>query len=131
MMGLGKHRMLGLRHLKNHSFMLSAIVAMAAVSACGIVTPSSDQILFDGHAFRAKAKPVDKKASPADFTVVVNDVSASLDGAREAGRFEGTKFCIKYFGSSKIVWKVGPDTDPQNLRISDDKLTFAGTCQRP
>lgn len=131
MMRLGKHRMFGLRPLKNHGFMLSAVVALAVVSACGIVTPSENRVLFDGHAFRAKAKPVDKKASPADFTVVVNGVSASLDGAREAGRFEGTKFCIKQFGSSKIVWKVGPDTEPQNLRISDDKLTFAGTCQRP
>ncbi|SLN18157.1 hypothetical protein [Ruegeria meonggei] len=110
---------------------LCAVVLLSAVSACGLVTPSDDRILFDGKAFRAKAKPVDKKASPADFTVVVKGASASLDGAREAGRYEGIKFCIASFGSSRIEWKVGPDTDPQNLRITDDNLTFAGTCQRP
>ena len=123
--------MLGRRYLNSRVAFLSAVFGLAVVSACGIATPSENRVQFDGQSFRAKAKPVDKKVSPADFTVVVNGVSASLDGAREAGRFEGTKFCIKNFGSSRIVWKVGPDTDPQNLRISDDKLTFSGTCQRP
>ncbi|WP_298846636.1 hypothetical protein [uncultured Ruegeria sp.] len=110
---------------------LIVVLALASVSACGIIKPSEDRILFDGKSFRTKAKVVDKKASPTDFTVVVKGVSASLDGAREAGRHEGTKFCVQNFGSSRINWKVGPDTEPQNLRISDDQLTFAGTCQRP
>lgn len=109
----------------------SAVLALALLTACGLITPSEDRILFDGKPFRAKAKVVDKKTAPTDFTVVVNGVSASLDGAREAGRYEGTKFCIQNFGSSRIAWKVGPDTDPQNLQISDNRLTFAGTCQRP
>ncbi|WP_371688496.1 hypothetical protein [Ruegeria sp. EL01] len=107
------------------------VSACLMVSACGLFRPSDDRILFDGQSFRAKAKVVDKKVSPANFTVVINGVSASLDGAREAGRYEGTKFCIENFGSSRIEWKVGPDTEPQQLQISDDKLTFAGTCQRP
>ncbi len=114
-----------------HARVLGALAALVFVSSCGLVTPSSDRVVFDGQYFRAKAKVVDKKVSLTDFTVVVNGVSASLDGAREAGRYEGTKFCIANFGSSRIDWKVGPDTDPQNLRISDDKLTFAGKCLRP
>ena len=81
--------------------------------------------------FRANARSVDKRASPADFTVTVNGVGASLDDAREAGRYEGIRFCIRNFGSSKIEWKVGPDSEPQTLRIENDKLTFAGKCQRP
>ncbi|WP_051927433.1 hypothetical protein [Ruegeria halocynthiae] len=110
---------------------VGALVALSIVAGCGTVTSSSDRVNFDGQSFRAKAKVVDKKVSRTDFTVVVKGVSASLDGAREAGRYEGIKFCIANFGSSRIVWKVGPDTEPKNLRISDDKLTFAGTCQRP
>ncbi len=109
---------------------LAGLAGLVLISAC-TVSSSKDRVLFDGQFFRAKAKSVDKRNTPTEFTVVVNNVSASLDGAREAGRFEGTKFCIQNFGSSRIVWKVGPDTEPQNLRISDDKLTFAGTCQRP
>ena len=117
--------------LTTRALRLGAVAAVSVVSACGVVTSSSDRVLFDGQFFRAKAKHVDKKAMPTEFTVVVNGVSASLDGAREAGRFEGTKFCIQNFGSSQILWKVGPDTEPQNLTIADDKLTFAGACQRP
>ncbi len=108
----------------------AGLVILAALSACG-GSASDERILFDGQAFRAKAKPVDKKKSPSEFTVTVNGISASLDGAREAGRYEGTRFCVQNFGSSRIAWTVGPDTEPQNLRIDNDSLTFAGACQRP
>ncbi|MDA7963068.1 hypothetical protein [Ruegeria sp.] len=107
------------------------LAALLLVSACGGSGATSDRLLFDGKSFRASAKPVDKKAAPGQFRVTVSGVSASLDGAREAGRHEGTRFCIQNFGSSRIVWTVGPDTEPQKLRIEKDKLTFAGTCQRP
>lgn len=123
-------QMLRLKILAGRASALGVTVALTVASAC-TVTSSSDRVLFDGHFFRTKAKHVDKKAMPTEFTVVVNGVSASLDGAREAGRFEGTKFCINNFGSSSIAWKVGPDTEPQKLRITDDKLTFAGACLRP
>lgn len=109
---------------------LGVLATVALLAACS-GRSSSDRILFDGHAFRASAKAVDKKATPTDFTVTVNGVSASLDGAREAGRHEGTRYCVQNFGSSRIVWKVGPDSEPQTLRIDNDKLTFAGSCQRP
>jgi hypothetical protein len=125
----GTYSLTGLKFRMGRVVLTAALGAAVFVSACG--TSSSDRILFDGKAFRAKAKAVDKRNAPTDFTVVVNGVSASLDGAREAGRHEGTKFCIDAFGTSKINWKVGPDTEPQNLRITDNKLTFAGTCQRP
>lgn len=110
--------------------LVGGLIVLATLSACG-VSASSDRVLFDGKAFRAKAKAVDKKRAPADFTVTVKGVSASLDGAREAGRYEGTRFCIQNFGSSRIAWKIGPDTEPQNLRIDNDSLTFAGACRRP
>ncbi len=108
------------------------MTGLMLVSACGqVATSSATRVAFDGVYFRANAKHVDKKATPSEFTVTVNGVSQSLDGAREAGRYEGTKFCIQNFGSSRIKWKVGPETEPQNLRIENDKLIFAGTCQRP
>lgn len=110
---------------------VTAVLLLSLGAACSTPVSSANRVLFDGNYYRSKAKVVDKKVSPTDFTVTVNGVSQSLDGAREAGRHEGIKFCIQNFGSSRINWKVGPDTEPQNLRISDDKLTFAGTCQRP
>ena len=107
------------------------MAVFALLAACGDAPLRSNKVAFDGKYFRAKAKVVDKKVSPTDFTVVVRGVSASLDGAREAGRYEGTKFCVQNFGSSRIDWKVGPDTEPQKPGISDDELTFSGTCHRP
>ncbi len=108
---------------------IGVIAVLSIASACS--RESEDRILFDGYSFRAKAKLVDKKNSPTDFTVTVKGVSASLDGAREAGRYEGTRFCIQNIGSSKIDWRVGPDTDPQNLQIVNNTVTFVGSCQRP
>ena len=111
--------------------LICGMAAFALLAACGDAPLFSKKEAFDGEYFRARAKLVDKKVSPTDFTVVVTGVSASLDGARQAGRYEGTKFCVQKFGSSRIDWKVGPDTEPQELDVSDDKLTFVGTCQRP
>ncbi len=109
--------------------MIGVIAVLSIASACS--RESEDRILFDGYSFRAKAKLVDKKTSPTDFTVTVKGVSVSLDGAREAGRYEATRFCIQNIGSSKIDWRVGPDTDPQNLQIVNNTITFVGSCQRP
>ena len=66
-----------------------------------------------------------------DFVVSVKDASVSLDGARAAGGYEGTRYCIANYGTSRIDWTVGPDTEPQNLVIDKDTLNFQGTCLRP
>jgi len=83
---------------------------------------------FDGFYYKAKASTVDKKISLADFTTTVWGVSQSLEGARLAGGYEGTKYCIAQYGTSKIKWSVGPDTAVESLRIVDDTLNFAGRC---
>ncbi|SDW19948.1 hypothetical protein SAMN05444358_101196 [Ruegeria halocynthiae] len=118
--------------MANYKYAATTVLAASLlVSACGNAPSKATRVAFDGIFFRANAKHVNKKAAPTEFTVTVNGVSQSLDGAREAGRYEGTKFCIENFGSSRIAWKVGPDTEPQKLRIENDKLNFAGSCQRP
>lgn len=98
-------------------------VAAALLAGCN---SRDDRIAFDGHFFRAKLSKVDGQRDV--FTVTVRNVSQSLDGAREAGRYEATKYCIQNYGSSDIRWVVGPETPPQNLRIVDDSLTFQGAC---
>lgn len=92
----------------------------------GACTNEDELVAFDGKYFRTKVKKVDKQWDV--FTVEIRNVSQSLDGAREAGRYAGTEYCVGLFGSSDITWKVGPDTPPENLRIVDDRLTFEGTC---
>ena len=119
------------RELHMKLCLICALSVATLLSACGGSLSNSDRTTFDGQFFRVKTQAVDKKRTPTEFTVTVNGASASVDGAREAGRFEATRFCVQNFGSSRIDWTLGPDAEPQNLRIENDKLTFAGSCQRP
>lgn len=100
----------------------------ALLLTAGCQTRENRLVPFDGFRYKAKAAAVDKKVTRADFTVTVWAVSQSLTGARAAGGYEGTKYCIKEYGSSRIEWIVGPDTPPENYRIVDDTLTFSGKC---
>ena len=104
-------------------YVIFGCVAVALLAGCN---SRQDRFAFDGKYFRANVSKVDRQRDV--FTVTVRNVSQSLDGAREAGRYEATKYCIKNYGSSDIEWVVGPDTPPQNLRIVDDSLTFQGAC---
>ncbi len=109
---------------------IAALVAVSMIAGCGnTIKSSAERVAFDGHVFRASAKQTAKRTQPAAFSVTVNGVSKSFDGAREAGRHEGIRFCIRNFGSSRIDWSVGPDTE--QLQVENDKLTFVGRCQRP
>ncbi|MEM7519646.1 MAG: hypothetical protein AAF307_01305 [Pseudomonadota bacterium] len=100
-----------------------AVLAVIAMAGC---TNRNDRPTFDGQYFRVKAAKVDDQRDA--FTVRVRDVSRSLDGAREAGRYGGIEYCIATFGSSKIAWTVGPDTPPEALQISDNTIVFSGVC---
>lgn len=104
---------------------VSLIVALAAGLVAGCAN-NDDRIAFDGKFFRAKVQKVEKQNDV--FTVTVKGVSQSLNGAREAGRYEATDHCIQNYGTSKIIWRVGPDTPPEQLSIVDDTLTFSGRC---
>lgn len=117
------------RRAASRTVLATLVVVLAVTAACSR-NRNRDRLLFDGQEFRTRANPVDKKVTLADFTVTVEDVSRSLDGAREAGRYQGTRYCIENYGTSKIAWAVGPDTDPAQLRVVDNRLTFQGECER-
>ena len=86
-----------------------------------------DRISFDDNYYRAKLKREDRKQRDV-FTISVSPVSASLDGAREAGRYEGTRYCIENYGTSLIDWAQSPDADEAELVIDKDTLLLAGRC---
>lgn len=109
--------------MKTH--LVALVIGAGLLGAC---VDRSDQPSFDGQYFRYKAAKVDDDR--AVFTVRVRDVSRSLDGAREAGRYAGTDYCIDLYGTSRIIWGVGPDTPPEQLRIVDDALVFDGVCPK-
>lgn len=99
------------------------IIAALMLTACG----RSDPVTFDDQVYRAKLSKVDRKL--VEFSVDVSPVSASFEGALEAGRYEATRHCIENFGTSVIDWKTGPDDDPETLPVVNDTLSFRGACR--
>lgn len=112
-----------------------ALAAMSVVAGCsGLgdrvsrIGIGKEKITFDGVEFRSSAKAVSKE-DYASFTASVKPASASLNGARGAAEYEGIKYCIKNYGTSRIDWAIGPETDPAALTVDSDTLTFAGRCK--
>ncbi len=111
--------------------LLGVLFAAIAVAGCNRKKNAVNLITYDGIEFRTDAQPVDKKVTLADFYVKVQGAAISLDSARKAGRDRAYRYCIENFGTSKIDWTVGPDTDPAQLQLVEGALTFRGTCGRP
>ncbi|AEI94467.1 MULTISPECIES: hypothetical protein [Roseobacter] len=95
------------------------------LTACG---PDDDAISFDGQFFNARLKS-ERGADRAQFSVTVRPVSASLEGAREAARYEATVYCVNSFGRSDVDWVVGPDDESETLTIENDTLLLQGRCR--
>ena len=62
-----------------------------------------------------------------DFEITVLRANRSLSGAKEAGRYEATIYCVNKFGTSDIVW----DLDPEDVsEVSSSKSIFIkGRCR--
>ena len=107
--------------------LLPALAILGAATLAGCGSSGDEQMLFDGQSFRMKANDIDNDVER--FTVEVRPVSASIEGAREAGRYEGIRYCIENFGSSDIDWVLGPDDEVTRLQITDDRLILQGACK--
>jgi len=106
----------------------AAVISTVALAACS-GERRADRIAFDGVFFRSNASSIERVRE--NFEVSVTPVSASLDGAREAGRYEATRYCIANYGSSDIAWDAGPDAEEGTLIIAGDSLLLRGTCTPP
>ena len=83
-----------------------------------------NKVSFDGYYFSSKLtrNMLDDRA----FDLTVKRANRSLSGAREAGRYEATRFCIKNFGTSDIKWFLGPDD--QSIGLTGKVLKLSGQC---
>ncbi len=108
---------------------IAAMVATLALAGCAggvrnALKPSGSRALFDGKYYPARlTRDRDDRAA---FSVTVSRVAQGTDGAREAGRYEATKYCIAQYGNSDATWTIGPDTE--TLTARDDQITFTGRC---
>lgn len=80
---------------------------------------------FNGNYYPAKAK---KAGERHNFVVTVRRVNQGLDGAREAGRHAGTRYCVELVGDSTIAWNPGPDAPQAQIISKNGKLVLRGVC---
>ena len=83
-----------------------------------------NKVSFDGYYFSSKLSR--NKSDNRSFDLKVRRANRSLIGAREAGRYEATRFCIKNFGTSDIKWVLGPDD--QSIGLTGKVLKLSGQC---
>ncbi len=99
---------------------------LIAVLMLGACSEKKKRVYFDGNYYPAKAKK--EKGDREAFSVSVRKSSQGLDGAREAGRHAGVKYCIKNFGYSGIDWEIGPDAKDEALLLANGNLVLKGRC---
>ena len=83
-----------------------------------------NKVSFDGYYFSSKLSR--NKSDNRSFDLKVRRANRSLVGAREAGRYEATRFCIKNFGTSDVKWILGPDD--QSIGLTGKVLKLSGQC---
>lgn len=107
-------------------FLAGVLTAAGLLAGCG---GGKDTLpVFDGVQFRSSSSSVDKKISRALFEVEVKEAQASLEGAREAVRFEGTRYCIENYGTSKVDWQTDLDNAQVPLTLVKGTAVVRGTC---
>jgi len=100
-----------------------SLIAVLVLSACQSRT---QRVYFNGNFYPSKARA--DKQDRKNFVVSVRRADQELLGAREAGRYEGTQYCLKNFGTSDIAWTVGPDPEDEDLEVSGGSLILRGAC---
>lgn len=111
--------------------MLVLLVSATALSACGgrkltDFGRKKETITFDGFQYKTKATQYNK-AERDHFEVTVSQATQSLAGARQAGGYAATKYCIKQYGTSSVDWVIGPETE--TIVPVDDKIRLEGYCR--
>lgn len=103
------------------------ILFLVAILALGACSERTKRVYFDGNYYPTKEKGGGKQDRDL-FTVNVRRADQGIDGAREAGRHGGAKYCIKNFGTSEIEWINGPDSPTEALLSSNGSLVMTGRC---
>ena len=113
-----------LRHRRQLRAVATVVVASTLVAACSGTIRNVNAVKFDGHYFAGRASK--SSADPHGFSVRIRNAAKSIAGAREAARYEATIYCIQQFGTTNIIWSIGPDDEA--ISLSNRSLTLAGRC---
>ena len=113
-----------LKHRRHLRALATVVVASTLVAACSGTIRNVNAVKFDGHYFAGRASK--SSADPHGFSIRIRNAAKSIAGAREAARYEATIYCIQQFGTSDIIWSIGPDDEA--ISLSNRSLTLAGRC---
>ena len=113
-----------LKHRRHLRALATVVVASTLVAACSGTIRNVNAVKFDGHYFAGRASK--SSADPHGFSVRIRNAAKSIAGAREAARYEATIYCIEQFGTSDIIWSIGPDDEA--ISLSNRSLTLTGRC---
>jgi len=104
-------------------------IIIVGLFGCGSITP-----YFKG--FKVKpTEPLPYKTSLSaqknaeEFVVSVKNKEQGIAEVRESVRFEATKYCLLYFGTSDINWKISQITQDWAFDSNSGKLIFSGQCE--
>ena len=113
-----------LKHRQQLCAIVKVVVASTLVAGCSGTIRNVNAVKFDGHYFAGRASK--SSVDPYDFSVQIRNAAKSIAGAREAARYEATIYCIEQFGTSDIIWSIGPEGEA--ISLSNGSLTLAGRC---
>ncbi|RKT30413.1 hypothetical protein BXY70_2402 [Roseovarius halotolerans] len=99
------------------------LTACTVLAACG---DRAKRVYFNGNYYPTKATKASDDRQ--DFVVTVRRTDQGLTGAREAGRYEATRYCLTDFGTSEIAWTQGPDAEDGRLQLANGNLVLRGRC---
>lgn len=105
----------------------AVIISLLTLTLLGGCVERAKRVYFDGKHYPTRGKAVSKDDRKA-FVVTVRKAAQGLDGAREAGRHGGSRYCIETFGTSEIEWAVGPDSPAEALVLNNGSLQLTGRC---
>jgi uncharacterized protein YceK len=111
-------------HRSRGNTLVTVIATCLLISGCSGTIRNVNAVKFDGHYFSARTAKI--KSDPYGFTVRIRNAAKSIAGAREAARYEATIYCVEQFGTSDIIWSIGPDDEA--ISLSNRSLTLAGRC---
>ena len=115
----------GICSSKNRTFIWGLACSFLVTVGCSNPFElEENKIVFDGYNFSSKLTP--NKSDDRLFDLTVRRANRSLSGAREAGRYAATKFCIKNFGTSDIKWVLDPDDE--SIGLTGKVLKLSGQC---
>ena len=113
------------RHQSQYFIMGLAASSFLMITGCSNPFElEENKVSFDGYYFSSKLSR--SKLDDRSFDLTVRRANRSLSGAREAGRYEATRFCIKNYGTSDIKWVLGPDD--QSIGLTGKVLKLSGQC---